>query len=188
LTEIVEQAVAGGVTAVQYRDKDATQRERFDRACRLQQIAGRSGIPLIVNDHVDVALAVGAAGVHVGQDDMPVDAVRRIAGDRFIVGVSVDTVAQARRADRDGADYVGFGPVFPTRTKRNASPAAGTKRLRSIVTQVEIPVIAIGGIGPETAREVIDTGAHGLAVAEAIIGNEDPRGAALRLREAVSGN
>ncbi len=186
LTEIVEEAVGGGVTAVQYRDKEASQRERIERAGRLKEITDRYGVPLIVNDHLDVALAAGAAGVHVGQDDMPVEAVRRVGGDDLIVGVSARTVEQARLASLGGADYVGFGPIFPTRTKRDASPVAGMDRLRAIVAEVDIPVIAIGGISRECAASVIGAGAAGVAVAAAIAGDEDPRAAAMRFRESLN--
>jgi len=187
LTEIVGQAVEGGVTAVQYRDKQAMQRDRVDRANRLQEVLCRHEVPLIVNDHLDVALAVSAAGVHVGQDDMQADIVRSIAGDELIVGVSAHNVDQARRATAAGADYVGFGPVFPTKTKLDTAAVAGIDGLRTFVTQVDIPVIAIGGITPATASQVIDAGAAGVAVAATILADEDPRAAAMRLRDSIGG-
>ncbi len=187
LTEIVGLAVEGGVTAVQYRDKQATQREQVERATRLQGIVGRYNVPLIVNDHVDVAMAAGAAGVHVGQDDMQADVVRSRAGEEFIVGVSAHNVDDARRAREAGADYVGFGPVFPTRTKVDTAPVTGIDGLRAFVAQIDIPVIAIGGITPDTAGAVIDAGADGVAVAATILNDDDPRGAAMRLRDSIAG-
>jgi len=187
LTEIVGQAVEGGVTAVQYRDKQATQRDRVDRANRLQEVLCRQEVPLIVNDHLDVALAVGAAGVHVGQDDMQADIVRSIAADELIVGVSAHNVDEARRATAAGADYVGFGPVFPTKTKLDTASVAGIDGLRTFVAQVDIPVIAIGGITPATAAQVIDVGCAGVAVAATILADEDPRAAAIRLRDSIGG-
>jgi len=187
LTEIVEQAVQGGVTAVQYRDKQAAGRERVERAGRLEEALCRYEVPLIVNDDLAVALAVGAAGVHVGQDDMPVAIVRSIAGDELIVGVSAHNVDEAHRATSAGADYVGFGPVFPTKTKRDTAAVAGIDGLRAFVTQVDIPVIAIGGITPATAAQVIDAGCAGVAVAATILADEDPRSAAIRLRDSIGG-
>jgi thiamine-phosphate pyrophosphorylase len=187
LTELVELAVEGGVSAVQYRDKQATQQERIDCASRLQVVVGRYHVPLIVNDDMDVALAVGAAGVHVGQDDMQADVVRSIAGDEFIVGVSAHNVDEARRAREAGADYVGFGPVFPTETKMDTAPVTGIDGLRAFVAQVDIPVIAIGGITSDTAAAVIDAGADGVAVAATILNDDDPRVAAMRLRDSICG-
>ncbi len=187
LTEIVGLAVEGGVTAVQYRDKQASQREQIERATRLQEIVGRYNVPLIVNDHVDVAMAAGAAGVHVGQDDMPADVVRSRAGDEFIIGVSAHNVDEARRASEAGADYVGFGPVFTTRTKVDTAPVTGIDGLRAFVAQVDVPVIAIGGITPDTAAAAIDAGADGVAVAATILTDDDPRGAAMRLRDSICG-
>jgi len=187
LTELVELAVEGGVTAVQYRDKQATRQERIDLACRLQKVVSRHDVPLIVNDHVDVALAVGAAGVHVGQDDMQADIVRSRAGDEFMVGVSTHNVDEACRACEAGADYVGFGPVFPTRTKVDTAPVTGIDGLRAFVAQVDIPVIAIGGITSDTAGAVIDAGADGVAVAATILNDHDPRRAAMRLRGSAGG-
>jgi len=186
LTELVEQAIIGGVTAVQYRDKSGTQRERLERATRLRELVAEYGVPLIINDHVDVALATGAAGVHVGQDDIPADVVRQLVGDEMTVGVTVRDVAQARRAEHSKADYLGFGPMFPTRTKHDPAPIAGMNKLRSVVNSVGIPVVAIGGITDETAGRILSAGACGVAVAATVLGDEDPRVAAGRLREAVS--
>jgi len=187
LTEFVELALEGGVTAVQYRDKQASQQERIDRAIRLQEVVARYDVPLIVNDHIDVALGAGAAGVHVGQDDMRADIVRSLAGDEFIVGVSTHNVDEARRAMEAGADYVGFGPVFPTKTKMDTAPVTGIDGLRAFVAEVDVPVIAIGGISPDTARSVIDAGADGVAVAATILNDDDPRGAAMRLIDSIGG-
>jgi thiamine-phosphate pyrophosphorylase len=144
-----------------------------------------AGVPLYVNDRLDVALAVGADGVHLGQDDLPLrDALRIRAGRRLIVGVSTHDLAQAQAAAREGADYIGFGPIFATQSKANSEPAVGLAKLRQVCAVVSPPVVAIGGITLATVEAVAATGASAAAVIAAIDQADDPTAAAMRIAEA----
>jgi thiamine-phosphate pyrophosphorylase len=154
----VRSAVAAGAAAVQYRAKEGKACDLYREATALRALCGAT--PFIVNDRVDLALAVGADGVHVGQDDLPCAVVRRLVGDGGIVGVSVRSAAEARDAEREGADYVAVSPVFSTRTKPDAAAACGLEVVRQVRDAVAIPVAAIGGIDLGNARAVIDAGAE----------------------------
>lgn len=178
-------AIAGGATIIQLREKTLSTREFVEAAGRVLAIARTAGIPLIINDRVDVALAVDADGVHVGPDDLPVAAVRRLLGAGKIVGASAGTVEEAVAAERDGADYLGAGSVFATASKSNAGPPIGPGGLREIVRAVRIPVVGIGGIGPENATAVIASGAAGVAVISSAVGADDIAVATRALVEVV---
>lgn len=184
---IVEEAVAGGVTLVQLRDPQASTRDLIVTASALKALLDRNGIPLIVNDRVDVAAAVGAAGVHLGGSDMPADAARAILGDDALIGLSIGTPAELHTEEKRLAfvDYIGTGPVFSTSTKSDAGSAIGTSGLSEVAAQLALPCVAIGGITTETAGECIHAGADGVAVVSAIVGAEDPRGAAQSLKNAI---
>ncbi|WP_062328122.1 thiamine phosphate synthase [Treponema endosymbiont of Eucomonympha sp.] len=188
LCECVEQAIRGGVTLVQLREKDASARSFFELALSVRAVTKRHGIPLVVNDRLDVALAAGADGAHIGQTDLPLGAARKLAGSRLFIGVSVGTVQEALDAERDGADYVGAGAVFPTDTKADAGEAVGLERLRAIVGAVRIPVVGIGGVNAGNARSVVQTGAAGIALVSGIISQDDVEAAARELKELVSGS
>jgi len=185
ILDVVRAAIRGGATVIQLREKEATTREMIRLGEALHEITRQAGIPLIVNDRVDVALAIDAEGVHVGQDDMPAAVARRLIGPDKILGVSAETVAQALEAQRDGADYLGVGDVYGTPTKPNAGPPIGVEGLAEIARAVSIPVVGIGGITPENAAAVIDAGAVGVAVISAVVGAADPEAAARRLRAVV---
>jgi thiamine-phosphate pyrophosphorylase len=166
--EMTLRTLQAGVRWVQYRDKYRSRRAIYEESIRLTGIAKKFDAALIINDHPDIALAADAAGVHLGQDDLPVKEAREIMGKRKIIGVSTHTVTQARDADRDGADYIGFGPVFHTATKDAGSPK-GIEMLREVKKQVRIPVVAIGGITAENIRPVLEAGADAVAVSSAIL-------------------
>ncbi len=185
ILDVVRAAIRGGATVIQLREKKATTREMICLGEALHEITREAGVPLIVNDRVDVALAIDAEGVHVGQDDMPAAMARRLIGPDKILGVSAETVAQALEAKRDGADYLGVGDVYGTPTKPDAGPPIGLERLAEIVQAVSIPVVGIGGITPENAAAVIEAGAVGVAVISAVIGAADPEEAARELRRCV---
>jgi len=185
ILDVVRAAIRGGATVIQLREKEATTREMIRLGEALHDITREAGIPLIVNDRVDVALAIDAEGVHVGQDDMPAAVARRLIGPDKILGVSAETVAQALEAQRDGADYLGVGDVYGTPTKPDAGPPIGVEGLAEIARAVSIPVVGIGGITPENAAAVIDAGAVGVAVISAVVGAADPEAAARRLRAVV---
>jgi thiamine-phosphate diphosphorylase len=185
--QIVEAAIRGGVTAVQYRDKSASTRRMIEEAAEIRGICSQAGVSFIVNDRVDVALAVDADGVHVGQDDMPASVLRNLIGSGKIIGVSAGSVEEAVRAFSDGADYVGAGPVFSTLTKPDAGAPVGQVGLRAICAAISIPVVAIGGINADNSGDMIRCGAAGIAVVSAIVSAEDVELAARLLCSALSG-
>ncbi len=183
---IVAEAVAGGVTCVQLREKHAESRAYYERARALRERLRPLGIPLIINDRLDIALAAGADGVHLGQGDLPCVEARHIAGPNFLIGISVSTTAEAQAAARDGADYLGISPIFDTPTKTDTPPATGIDGLRAIRAAVSLPLVAIGGIKAETAAAVVRAGADGIAVVSAIMAVADPRAAARALADVVA--
>ena len=170
----IEEAIKGGVSVVQIREKTADTLDFYNLALKVKEITKKHDVPLIINDRVDVALAVDAEGVHVGQSDMPCDVTRALVGPDKIVGVSAATIEEARKAESDGADYIGTGAVFPTATKDDA-PKITKKDLKEIVESISIPVVAIGGITLNNAHELIDTGIAGLSVVSAIMNSENPK-------------
>lgn len=183
LVDVVRAAVQGGATVVQLRDKEATDREVIRLGQALHEITQAAGIPLIVNDRVDMALAVGAEGVHVGPDDVPVALARRLIGSEGILGVSAGTVEEARQAERDGANYLGVGDVFGTSSKPDAGRPIGVEGLEQVARAVVIPVVAIGGVTAQNASAAIRAGAAGVAVISSVVCAADPEEAARRLRE-----
>ena len=183
---IVREAVAGGVTCVQLREKNCGTREFLEEARAAQAALRGTGVPLIVNDRVDVALAIGADGVHLGQQDMPIADARRLGPPGWIIGVSAESAEDAIRAERDGADYVGASPVFATPTKTDHAEPLGLDGLRRMRAAVKLPLVAIGGIHPGNAREVILAGADGIAVVSAIVAADDPSTAAEELRREIA--
>jgi thiamine-phosphate pyrophosphorylase len=185
VSEVVAQAVAGGVTLVQLRDPAAKTAALVELGrALLAQLAPR-GVPLIVNDRVDVALAIGAAGVHIGQDDMTPKDARALVGAQRIVGLSVGTLAELARSDLSQVDYLGVGPVFATRTKLDAGAAIGIEGLRAIAARSRLPLAAIGGIDRSNAAAVLAAGAAGVAVVSAICAAGDPKLAAAELSAIV---
>jgi thiamine-phosphate pyrophosphorylase len=185
ITQAVEEAIAGGVTMVQLREKNASSREFYEIALEVQAITRRHRVPLIINDRLDIALAVGAEGIHIGQSDLPLGAARRLAGKDLFIGVSASTVEEALEAERNGADYLGVGAVYPTGSKADAGDAIGLERLRAVIAAVSIPVVGIGGVNPENAGAVMRTGAAGIAVISAILSQPGIREAARNLRAAL---
>jgi len=185
--DIVRAAIQGGATLVQYREKEATTRRMVQEARVLQELCREAGIPLIVNDRVDVALAVGADGVHLGVNDLPVPIARRLLGPGKLVGFSPETLEQARTGESGGADYLGVGSVFGTATKPDAGPAIGLAGLERVIAAVSIPVVGIGGIDAHNAAQVIQAGAAGVAVVSAVVAAEDVEAAARGLRRRIEG-
>jgi len=182
---VAREAVRGGATAIQLRGKEMNAREMFGAGVSLRRLTLEMGALFVVNDRADIAAAVGADGIHVGQDDLPPAEARKLLGPRSVVGVSVATVEEARRAEEDGADYLGVGPVFATSSKLDAGEELGPDVVRRIVNAVSIPVVGIGGIEPGNALQVIDAGAVGVAVIAAVVGATDIAGAASALATVV---
>lgn len=176
----IEEAIQGGTTVVQIREKTADTLDFYNLALKVKEITTKYGVALIINDRVDVALAIDADGVHVGQSDMPCDVTRRLIGEDKILGVSAHTIEEAQKAERDGADYIGSGAVFPTSTKADANRVT-KEELKEIVKSINIPVVAIGGISEENAHELADTGIAGLSVVSAIMSSENPKKASQNL-------
>jgi thiamine-phosphate pyrophosphorylase len=170
---------------VQLRDKKLPGRDLYHLAVELRKQTVISGALLIVNDRLDVALAAGADGVHLGQDDLPVAAARRIAPSGFIIGASVGTVEEAVRAEKDLADYVVLSPIFDTGSKYDAGPGHGLRVLESIRSAVSVPVLAIGGIDRHNVVEVIEAGADGVAVISAVLDQDDVQAAARDLKDRI---
>jgi thiamine-phosphate pyrophosphorylase len=166
--DMTQAVLRAGVGWVQYRDKNASRRKVYEEAIKLKDLAGKHNAVFIVNDYSDIALAVDADGVHLGQDDLPVKEARKILGKGKIIGVSTHCIEQALEAEQAGADYLGFGPVFHTSTKDAGSPR-GTVLLGEIKNKVNIPVVAIGGINLENIHSVLETGVDAVAVASAIL-------------------
>lgn len=157
-----------GVRTIQVREKNLPRARLFEEAVLIRKVTRRYGATFIINDYVDIAMASDADGVHLGQDDLPVKEARRILGKGKIIGISAHSLEQAREAQRDGADYVGFGPVFRTLTKDAGRPK-GTGSLRKIRPFIRIPVVAIGGINAGNVRDVLDAGADAVAVASSVL-------------------
>ena len=176
----IEESINGGVSVVQLREKTADTLEFYNLALKVKEITTKYNVPLIINDRIDVALAVDADGVHVGQSDMPCDVARKLIGENKILGVSAATIDEAKKAEKDGADYIGTGAVFPTSTKDDA-PSITKKDLKNIVDSINIPVVAIGGINIENANELKNTGISGLSVVSAIMSADNPKKASEKL-------
>ncbi len=181
LEQAVEQAIEGGCSVVQLREKTASSRQFYDAAVRVKEITDRYGVPLIINDRVDIALAVDAAGVHVGQSDLPAYIVRRIIGDHKILGVSASSLSEALKAQQDGADYLGVGAMFATDTKSDAE-LVSLQELKAIRSAVPLPIVVIGGINPRTIPLFSETGIDGVAVVSALISADDIAEAARNLK------
>ncbi len=182
LEQAVEQAVEGGVTLVQLREKDASSLDFYRTALGVKRMTDAKGISLIINDRVDIALAVDAAGVHVGQEDLPAKTVRAILGEDKLLGVSVSTVEEALQAERDGADYLGVGAMFATGTKTDAQ-LVSMEELRKIRSAVSLPIVVIGGINAETIPLFRGSDIDGVAVVSAIIAAQDIAAAARSLKD-----
>lgn len=174
LIDCVREALEGGVTLVQYRAKTASSAEMYDEALQLKALCDSFNVPLIINDRLDIAMAVGAAGVHLGQDDLPCAAARRILGEEYLIGVSAHNPAEARAALLCGADYLGCGAVFGTATKADVKKL-GTDGLAAICWKKGLPVVGIGGVTADNYREVRAAGADGAAIVSGILAQPDIR-------------
>ncbi len=184
--EIARAALEGGADAVQLRDKSSPAFNLCRLVSEIQPQARKFGALLVVNDRVDVALVCGADGAHVGQEDLPAREARRLLPRPVVLGVSAGSREEARRAEKEGADYLGVGPVFPTPTKPDAGEALGIERFSEIARAVAIPVVAIGGITLETVDQVIGAGAAGAAVVSAVVAADDMAGAARALKRRIA--
>jgi thiamine-phosphate pyrophosphorylase len=183
--DIVSRAVAGGVSCVQLREKNINTREFIEEAMAVRRVLKKSKVPLIINDRVDVAMAVGADGVHLGQGDMPCKMAREMLPGSMVIGISAESMRDAVYAERDGADYIGVSPIYQTPTKPDAAKPLGLEGLERIRKNVGLPLVGIGGLKAENAAEVIKRGADGVAVVSAIVSAKDPASATRSLAEIV---
>lgn len=179
---IVEESIKGGVTLIQLREKTASTREFFNIATKVKKITARYNIPLIINDRIDIALAIDAEGVHVGQDDMPTKIAREIIGPNKILGVSAHNIREAKKAEEDSADYLGVGAIFTTSTKDDANDVS-IETLKNITESVDIPTVAIGGINLNNANKLKNTKIAGFSVVSAIMEAKNPQIASKNLKE-----
>jgi thiamine-phosphate diphosphorylase len=185
---IAEEAIRGGADVIQLRDKEASGGRLYEIALALRNVTREANVPFIVNDRLDIALAVGADGVHVGRDDLPASVVRRLLGPGRILGVSAETAEEAVAAEADGADYVGVGPIFEARgTKEDAGEPVGLSRIAQVRSRCRLPIVAIGGITAENARRVREAGADAAAVISAVAAADDIARAARELKLRLEG-
>ena len=183
--EVIQAAVRGGVTLVQLREKEATTKEFYEEGSKIRAYLKANNIPLIINDRIDIALALDAEGVHLGQEDMPIDVARKILGPQKLIGVSVFTVEEAKIAEALGADYLGLSPIFVTTTKPELVRQIGIEGIRFLKEAVQIPVVGIGLMSQANAYEAVKAGLDGVAVVSAICWREDPRAAAEAIKNEV---
>jgi thiamine-phosphate pyrophosphorylase len=165
----IEQALAGGVKALQLREKDLATRELLNMAYRVRELTGRYGARLFVNDRVDIALAVKADGVHLGSSSLPAEAARRIAGEKFLIGVSTHGIEEAEAAEREGADFITVGPVYETPSKMKYGKPLGPEVLKKVKEKTSVPIFAIGGVKQERIGEILGSGAYGIALISAVL-------------------
>jgi thiamine-phosphate pyrophosphorylase len=185
MLSVASAALDGGATVIQLRDKTASTRTLVEEGLALRALTRERGALLIVNDRVDVALAVEADGAHVGQDDLPANVARRLLGPERILGVSAASIGEAEDAVASGADYLGVGPIFPSLGKADAGPATGVELLTELARRYTLPLVAIGGITAENAEATLQAGARGVAVITAIVAADDITAATRRLRAAI---
>jgi thiamine-phosphate pyrophosphorylase len=183
--ELTRLAVAGGADTIQFRQKTGATRDMIQAAQRMRRLCEEEGVTFVVNDRIDVAMAVAAHGVHLGQNDFPIPLAREILGPNVIIGGSAATMDEALICLSEGADYVGFGPVFPTGSKDDAGPVSGPEILGEVVRAIPLPVIAIGGVSAENTGDIMKTGARGIAVISAVCCQKDPEGATRALYAAL---
>lgn len=168
--EVMEEAILGGADIIQLREKNKTKKELLAMAKELRDLTRKHNVLFIVNDHIDVALAVDADGIHLGQDDLPLTEARKIMGPDKIIGISTHALAEALEAEKNGADYIGVGPVFETKSKVDVVDPVGLEYVREVVAHTQIPFVAIGGIKLHNVEQVLEAGASRICVISAIVG------------------
>lgn len=183
--ELARLAIAGGADTIQFRQKSGPTRSLIETARKIKRMCERAGVTFIVNDRLDVAIASGAHGVHLGQEDFPALLARKIMGKDCIIGGSAATLDEAKKCLSDKVDYIGFGPVFPTSSKADAGPVSLLEGLKEAVQKVPLPIVAIGGITAENTLEVMKAGAYGIAVISAVCCQKDPQEATRKLCESI---
>jgi thiamine-phosphate pyrophosphorylase len=184
--DLTNMAITGGADIIQFRQKTGSTLEMIEVAKQMKALCLKAGVTFIVNDRIDVAMACEADGVHLGQDDFPAPLARKFLGDDKIIGGSASTIEEAKKCLSDGVDYIGFGPVYPTSSKHDAGPASGLTVLKQIVQEIPLPIIAIGGVDVNNVFQIMDAGAHGIAVISAVCFQDNPEEATRILYQALS--
>ena len=185
LTDVIEEAIIGGANIIQLRDKTSSKLEVLEKARALRWLTKEYDVPFIVNDHIDVAIAVDADGVHLGQDDLPLEEARKILGPEKIIGISTHSIDQAKAAENGGADYIGVGPVFPTGTKADVVDPVTTQYVKEAVEQINIPFVAIGGIKLHNVDQVLKAGARSVCAVSEIVGAPDVKSVCRQFLEKI---
>ncbi len=185
MIEVMEQAILGGVDIVQFRDKSPDKEKLYVKAKQLRELTRKHGVPFIVNDHIDIAIAVDADGIHLGQDDVPLQEARKLIGEHRFIGISTHRIEEAREAERGGADYIGVGPVYPTKSKIDVVAPVTTSYVREVAAEIQIPWVAIGGIKLHNVHEVLAAGATKICAISEIVGAEDVRGVCAAFRQQI---
>jgi len=183
--DIARAAIEGGATVVQLRDKSASTGDLYGYASKLREITEEADVMLIINDRIDIALAAEADGVHLGQEDIALEAARRILGDNYIIGISATNLEEAVEAAKGGADYIGLGPIFPTPSKEDAASPIGIEGLMSVRAAVDVPIVAIGGLTRHNIEDTVKAGADGIAVISAVASADDMEKAAQELSDLI---
>jgi thiamine-phosphate pyrophosphorylase len=185
--QIAEMAVKGGADIIQLRDKTMSASELIETAIAIKNFCHKAGAFLIINDRVDIVMLSGADGVHLGKEDIPVKEARKLLGNK-IIGATANSLEDAKNAVNSGADYIGFGHIYPTQTKFKSTSPAGIEGLKEILNYISIPVIAIGGINLNNAEEVTKTGVHGIAVIGCVVKSQNPVSAVKQLKKIINGS
>lgn len=183
LKEAVGEAIEGGVTFIQIREKDISTRAFYKIAADVKEVTDYYKVPLVINDRIDIAQAIDADGVHLGQSDMPIQIARKILGKNKIIGISVENVYEAKEAEGNGADYVGVGTVFYTGTKKDINKPIGLEGLTEVCGSIKIPKVAIGGINKNNFKDILKAGVDGAAIISAILGEKDIKEASKLLKK-----
>jgi thiamine-phosphate diphosphorylase len=182
---LVEMAIAGGVDSIQLRHKQHYDRKTLQLAFDLSRLCHQHHIPFIINDRIDIALAVNASGVHLGQTDMPLKMARQILGDTMVIGATISTLKQALIAEEEGADYLGLGHIYPTTTKVKSTPPIGINGLQEVCSQINTPILAIGGINETNIMEVCSTTVSGIAIVSAIANSKEPESLVRKIKQII---
>ncbi|NEU30746.1 thiamine phosphate synthase [bacterium LRH843] len=182
VTDVMEEAILGGVDIIQLRDKTSSKRAVLEKAKTLRELTRKHDVLFIVNDHIDVALAVDADGIHIGQDDLPIEEARKIVGNK-IIGISTHHIEEARAAEAGGADYIGVGPIFPTKSKADVVDPVTTAYIEQVAAEIKIPFVAIGGIKLHNVDQVLDAGATRICMISEIVGAADVMGVCQQFKQ-----
>ena len=186
VVDVMEEAIQGGTDIIQLRDKTNSKKVVLEKAIKLRALTKKYSIPFIVNDHIDVALAVDADGIHLGQDDLPLETARKIIGPNKVIGISTHRIEEARAAEKGGADYIGAGPIFPTNSKSDVVDPVTTEYIKQVNAEISIPFVAIGGIKLHNVSDVLHAGAKRICVISEVVGSDDVKGTCESFQQAIN--